>query len=120
MEDLVFVVPKMYRKFSYIKRNSALLMKTRKCLGKPINVWVGTLLWGNVPEVSNFGGARTKNGGFPVSCLQPAKIKFYGKPILPMEYKMLQRDAFWDLNRPAIKNPKLGNPKPDAKHRSHR
>jgi len=72
MEDFNFVVPKMYRKFSYIKRNSALLVKTRKCLGKLINVLVWTLLSENIPEVSNFGAARTKNGGFSVSCLQPA------------------------------------------------
>jgi len=57
------------------------------------------------------GGARTKNGGFQVSCSQPVEKKFYCKPILPIESVRSETMPFW-LNPPDINNLKRGTSNP--------
>jgi len=73
-----------------------------------IHGWHTLLSW-KIPEVSNVGGARTKNIGFPISCTQPI-----GKVSLQTNGtngKYTLKGTYWRSQPTRYQELQMGNPK---------
>ena len=65
-----------------------------------------------IPEISNEGGARAKNGGISGILRTAYRKRLYCKPMVVMESVHSEGVPLGDLNPPDIRNPKWGNSNP--------